>query len=140
VIDLDPKAVVIMIGANDLAEKAGGEIVFGNVKRIIEALKGHSTTMPIMLCETFPCSPDAYRPVAEIRKINALYAETWADDPQVILTKTYAVIAGIRLITDDAQLDLTTLPGPSQKVTFVTPGPMSDAERAALLVDHTSAK
>ena len=32
VIDLSPAAVVIMIGANDLAEKAKGEIIFKNVR------------------------------------------------------------------------------------------------------------
>ncbi len=50
--------------------------------------------MPIILCETFPCAPDNYRPVSEIRKINALYARTWHDDPQVTIAKTYALFAG----------------------------------------------
>ncbi len=94
VIDLAPKAVVLMIGANDLAEKASGEVVFSNVKLIIEALKKHNATMPIVLCETFPCAPDNYRPVAQIRKINKLYEQTWAGDPQVTIVKTYGLFAG----------------------------------------------
>jgi lysophospholipase L1-like esterase len=94
VLALDPRAVVLMIGANDLAEKATGKIVFGNVMLIVEALKAHNPAMPIVLCETFPCAPDNYRPVAEIRKINALYAKTWSGDPQVTIVKTYRLFAG----------------------------------------------
>ncbi|MBB21982.1 MAG: hypothetical protein CMN04_03680 [Roseibacillus sp.] len=94
VLDLNPKAVVIMIGANDLAEKARGETVFTNVKLIVDRLKKHSDAMRIIVCETFPCAPDDYRPVAEIQKINALYAETWDDDARVTLVKTYRLFAG----------------------------------------------
>ena len=94
VLALEPKAVVLMIGANDLAEKASGKTVFDNVKLLITRLKKHNPGMPIILCETFPCAPDNYRPVAEIRRINALYAGTYSDDPQVTLVKTYALFAG----------------------------------------------
>ena len=94
VLDLNPRAVVIMVGANDLAEKARGETVFTNVKLIVDRLKKHSETMRIIVCETFPCAPDDYRPVAEIQKINALYAETWDDDARVTVVKTYRLFAG----------------------------------------------
>lgn len=94
VLALQPRAVVLMIGANDLAEKAGGDVVFANVKLIVERLKKHNPRMPIVLCETFPCAPDNYRPVAEIRKINALYEEAYRDDPRVTLVKTYGLFAG----------------------------------------------
>lgn len=100
VLALNPKAVVIMIGANDLAEKAKGETVFSNVKLIVKRLKEHSPTMPIIVCETFPCAPDDYRPVAEIQKINALYTKAWERDPQVTIAKTYELFAG----TDGASL------------------------------------
>ena len=94
VMALDPRAVVIMVGANDLAEKATGEIVFGNVRLIVDALKKHNQTMPIIVCETFPCAPDNYRPVAEVQKINTLYTRTWDQDPRVRVAKTYGLFAG----------------------------------------------
>ena len=94
VLRLEPAAVVLMVGANDLAEKASSEIVFGNVERIIAALKRHDANMPIVLCETFPCAPDDYRPVAEIQKINRLYARAWQDAPRVTVVKTYGLFAG----------------------------------------------
>lgn len=94
VIDLSPAAVVIMIGANDLAEKAKGEIIFKNVQSIIGNLKSHNSKMPIILCETFPCAPDDYRPVKEIRKVNQLYAKEWGSDSQVKISKTYPLYAG----------------------------------------------
>ena len=87
VIDLSPAAVVIMIGANDLAEKAKGEIIFKNVQSIIGNLKSHNSKMPIILCETFPCAPDDYRPVKEIRKVNQLYAKEWGSDSQVRISR-----------------------------------------------------
>ena len=94
VLALKPRAVVIMVGANDLAEKAKGETVFGNVKLIVERLKAHDENMPVIVCETFPCAPDDYRPVVEIQKINALYAETWANDARVTIGSTYRLFAG----------------------------------------------
>ena len=94
VLDLRPVAVVVIIGANDLAENATGDIVFSNVRLIVDKLKRHNLQMPILLCETFPCAPDDYRPVAEIRRINSLYAKTWTDDSQVIIVDTYARLAG----------------------------------------------
>lgn len=92
--DLEPKAVVIMIGANDLAEKAKGETIFANVKSIITELKKENGEMPIILCETFPCAPDNYRPVAEIQKLNGLYAKEYGNDAQVTIAKTYELYAG----------------------------------------------
>ena len=94
VIDLDPVAVVLMIGANDLAEKAKADVIFSNVKSIIKRLKSHSAKMPIILCETFPCAPDDYRPVKEIKRVNQFYFEEWSEDTQVKISKTYALFAG----------------------------------------------
>ena len=90
VIDLSPAAVVIMIGANDLAEKAKGEIIFKNVQSIIENLKTHNSKMLIRDI----CIPDDYRPVKEIRKVNQLYAKEWGSDSQVRISKTYPLYAG----------------------------------------------
>ena len=94
VIDLDPAAVVLMIGANDLAEKAKADVIFSNVKSIIKRLKSHSSKMPIVLCETFPCAPDDYRPVKEIKRVNQFYFEEWSEDSQVKIAKTYSLFAG----------------------------------------------
>ena len=94
VIDLDPAAVVLMIGANDLAEKAKADVIFSNVKNIIKRLKSHSSKMPIVLCETFPCAPDDYRPVKEIKRVNQFYFEEWSEDSQVKIAKTYSLFAG----------------------------------------------
>ena len=94
VLALNPKAVVIMVGANDLAEKANGETVFNNVKLIVDRLKKHDKSVHIIVCETFPCAPDDYRPVGEIRRINTLYAKTWDKDSRVTLAKTYRLFAG----------------------------------------------
>ena len=94
VLALNPKAVVIMIGANDLAEKAKAGTIFGNVKLLVKGLKEHSSTMPVIVCETFPCAPDNYRPVIEIQKLNAFYSREWEKDTQVTIAPTYELFAG----------------------------------------------
>ena len=51
-----------------------------------------------------------------------------------------AVLAGIRLITDQAQLTRPKFSSPSHKVTFIAPGSMSQAERAATHIDRSAAR
>ncbi|MEC9032847.1 MAG: GDSL-type esterase/lipase family protein, partial [Planctomycetota bacterium] len=73
VLALKPSGVVILIGTNDLEEKASPGVIAGNLKLIIAALKKHNAKMPIILCNTFPSSASKRRPSDQIRKINQLY-------------------------------------------------------------------
>ena len=50
VISLEPSAVVMLMGTNDLEEKAEPETIASNVELIIAALKKHNPGMPIVLC------------------------------------------------------------------------------------------
>lgn len=47
VLSLDPSAVVMLMGTNDLEEKAEPETIADNVELIIAALKKHNPGMPI---------------------------------------------------------------------------------------------
>jgi lysophospholipase L1-like esterase len=95
VIALDPRGVVLLIGTNDLEEKAGPEVIAGNVKLIIAALREHNPTMPVVLCEVMPSSLTKARPAEMIRKINALYLEAVADQPQVTVLDTWSLFANV---------------------------------------------
>ena len=93
VLSLNPKGVVILIGTNDLEEKATPEIIAGNLKLIIAALKKHNAKMPIILCNTFPSSTTKNRPAAQIKKINQLYFAAVKGDPQVTVLDTWRLFA-----------------------------------------------
>jgi hypothetical protein len=93
VLALNPKGVVILIGTNDLEEKASLEVIAGNLKLIIAKLKKHSSKMPIILCNTFPSSASKRRPAEQIKKINQLYFAAVKGDPQVTVLDTWLLFA-----------------------------------------------
>ncbi len=93
VLDLKPAGVVLLIGTNDLEEKAEPEIIAGNLKLILAALKQHNAKMPIILCQVFPSSASKSRPADKIKKVNQLYAAAVKGDAQVTLMETHVLFA-----------------------------------------------
>jgi lysophospholipase L1-like esterase len=93
VLALDPAAVVLLIGTNDLEEKATPETITGNLKLILAAMKRHDPKMPVILCQVFPSSASMRRPADQIRAINALYLAAVKNDPQVIVLDTWTLFA-----------------------------------------------
>lgn len=93
VLTLEPKAVVLLIGTNDLEEKATPETIAGNLKLILAELSNFSATMPIILCQVFPSSETMNRPADQIKKINKLYAEAVKGNAQVTLLETWPLFA-----------------------------------------------
>jgi len=95
VISLNPRGVVMLIGTNDLEEKAEPEVIAGNVRLIVEALKAHDPKMPLVLCMVFPSSESKSRPASKIQKINELYFKAVEDEPQVTVLDTYSLFANV---------------------------------------------
>jgi lysophospholipase L1-like esterase len=95
VLALDPRAVVILIGTNDLEEGATPQVVASNLKLILAALKGHDPRMPIVLCQVFPSAQSKKRPADAIRKINDLYQAAVKGDPQVSYLETWPLFAAV---------------------------------------------
>jgi lysophospholipase L1-like esterase len=93
VLDLNPRAVVILIGTNDLEEKATPETIDSDFKLLIAALKAHNPKMPIIACLVMPSSIAMRRPAEEIKKINALRLASIKGDPQVIPLDTWTLFA-----------------------------------------------
>lgn len=93
VLALNPKAVVMLMGTNDLEEKAEPETIAGNVNLIIEVLKKHNPRMPIILCKVFPSSAQKRRPAEKIQRINELCEKSVKGDPQIIVLETYRLFA-----------------------------------------------
>jgi hypothetical protein len=74
VLALNPSGVVMLMGTNDLEEKATAESIAGNVRLIIDRLEAHNPKMPIILCKVFPSSASKRRSAKDIRRINKLIA------------------------------------------------------------------
>ncbi len=72
VLDIDPRAIVILIGTNDLsARQAPADIAF-NVARLIEAAREQRPAVPIVLCTLPPrAHPDAMIETAKLVELNA---------------------------------------------------------------------
>ena len=103
VIALNPRAVVLLIGTNDLDEKGGSPwVVASNVRLILERLQQHNPAMPVIVCQVMPSSHEKNRPAYLIRRINQLLLELTADQPQVTVIDTWKLFAGP---TNDAKLE-----------------------------------
>ena len=90
---LDPAAVVLLIGTNDLEEGATPDVIAGNLSLIVRALEQHDPRMPIVLCQVFPSSAAKSRPVDQIKAVNARYLAGVKGDRHVIPLDTWALFA-----------------------------------------------
>jgi len=93
VLDLNPRAVVILIGTNDLEEHATPETIDSDFRLLIKTLKAHNPKMPIIACLVMPSSVTMRRPAEDIKKINALRMASIKGDPQIIPLDTWTLFA-----------------------------------------------
>ena len=93
VIALEPAAVVLLIGTNDLEENASVGDVATNVELILEGLRRSDPDLPVFLCEVFPSSAQMSRPANKIQEINRLYRRLASAHPEVHLIETWAPFA-----------------------------------------------
>lgn len=92
VLRLDPSAVVLLIGTNDLEDGAPPEVIASNLALIVAALERHGR-MPIVLCQVFPSAPSLKRPADRIKAVNALYRAAVKNDAQVLYLETWPLFA-----------------------------------------------
>ena len=93
VLSLNPSAVVLLIGTNDLEEGATPATIASNMELILAELKGHRPSMPIILNLVFPSSASKKRPSNLIKDINKRYKALVKGDPQVTLVETWELFA-----------------------------------------------
>ena len=93
VLALDPRAVVMLMGTNDLEEGDSPEVIAANVGEIVERIREHDSEVPILLCKVFPSSSRVRRPAAAIRKVNELCAAAVAEDERVTIVDTWSIFA-----------------------------------------------
>ncbi len=93
VLSLNPSAVVLLIGTNDLEEGASPETIAGNLELLLAELKAHRPSMPIVLNLVFPSSASKKRPADAIKDINERYKALAKNDPQITLVETWELFA-----------------------------------------------
>lgn len=93
VLALHPQAVVLLIGTNDLEEKADPETIAANLKLILAELSRHDPKMPIVLCQVFPSAASKSRPADQIKKLNQSCADAVKGNAQVTLIETWPLFA-----------------------------------------------
>ena len=93
VLALRPKAVVLLMGTNDIEVDVPVEAVGRNFRKIAAALKGHDPKMPVVVCRILPSSATKKRPKETILAANELIAAAVKGDPQFIVLDTYALFA-----------------------------------------------
>lgn len=93
VLSLNPAAIVLLIGTNDLSEAAEPETIVGNLKLMMEEFRKHNPGMPVIFCEVFPSSEIKNRPKEKIREINRLFLKAEKGNPQLIYVETYPLFA-----------------------------------------------
>jgi len=102
VIALNPSAVVMLMGTNDLAENATPEQIAGNVRLIIDALHDHNSDLPIILCRVFPSSAEKDRTAEDIQEINKQLAAAVKGDIRITVLDTWTLFANE---TGDAKIE-----------------------------------
>ena len=93
VIALHPRAVVLLIGTNDIEEDTEPRVIAGNVELLTQTLERALPRVRILLCEVFPSSASKRRPAATIRELNGLYGALAARDHRITLVHTWSVYA-----------------------------------------------
>ena len=93
VLDLNPSAVVLLLGTNDIEVGVDPEAIARNFQKILAAIKARHPQTPIVLCRMFPSSAEKSRPTDTIKRVNALYDAAVKGDPQVIVLDTWTLFA-----------------------------------------------
>lgn len=93
VLSLDPKAVVMLMGTNDLEEHAKPRTVANNVRLILDELHEHDSDMPVVLCLVMPSSETKSRPANKIKALNSMLTEIAEETDHVHLVDTWTPFA-----------------------------------------------
>jgi lysophospholipase L1-like esterase len=93
VLALNPKAVVLLMGTNDIEVEVPVDALGRNFRKIAAALKAHDPKMPVVVCRIFPSAAAKKRPKETILAANEQIAAAVKGDPQFTVLDTYALFA-----------------------------------------------
>lgn len=93
VLAVNPSAVVLLIGTNDLEEQAHPWTIASNIRLLLARLKAHDPAVPVVVCQVMPSSDAKRRPAYKIKRLNLLIREATKDQPQVVHLDTWTLFA-----------------------------------------------
>jgi len=93
VLSLDPKAIVLLMGTNDIGVGIDAEVIGRNFEKIVAAIKAHDRNVPIVLCRIFPSAAEKKRPVSAIQKANERLEAIVKGDRQITVLDTWTLFA-----------------------------------------------
>jgi hypothetical protein len=93
VLSLNPAAIVMLLGTNDIEVNIPPDSIGRNFEEILKAIKAHNPKVPIVLCRMFPSSAQKNRPSETVKAVNALYEASVKGDPQVTVLDTWTLFA-----------------------------------------------
>ncbi|MGB1925290.1 MAG: GDSL-type esterase/lipase family protein [Rubripirellula sp.] len=93
VLTLQPQAVVMLMGTNDLEENADASTIAENVGLILKQLHQHQEDLPIILCGVFPSHESKKRSAKDIQEINRQLALVVKGDDRVTMLDTWTLFA-----------------------------------------------
>jgi len=93
VLDLEPAAIVLLIGTNDIGIGADPEDAADNVQAILAAIKKANRKLPVIVCKVMPSDASKQRPADKIQKLNALVDKIVKRNKQCVRCDTYSLFA-----------------------------------------------
>ena len=93
VLELNPRAVVLLIGTNDLKLGGSPADVAANIGDILDACAAAHPGTPVILCELLPRAAEAGLFPDKILELNTLLASVVKPRRNVILCETFAALA-----------------------------------------------
>jgi|694.fasta_scaffold107203_3 lysophospholipase L1-like esterase len=93
VLALKPKALVMLMGTNDLEEGADAASIAQNIELMLKSIQKHNPALPVTLCRVFPASASKKRPADQIQAINTAIANVAKNFSQVTLVDTWTLFA-----------------------------------------------
>lgn len=93
ILALNPSAIVLLLGTNDIEVGIDPDAIGRNFVRILDAIRARDRRVPVILCRVFPSTPEKSRPRSLIEAINARYDAAVKSDPNVIVVDTWTLFA-----------------------------------------------
>jgi len=98
VLSLNPVAVILLIGTNDLGDGEDADDVAGNIKLILQAIQAGNPKIKVIVCKTMPRAERdgaEFKPVyaGKIQRVNSLVEDFVKTQPEFAICDTWGAFA-----------------------------------------------
>jgi lysophospholipase L1-like esterase len=94
VIDLNPSAVVILIGSIDVAAREGPALLISNLTSVLQELRAYNHSLPIVLCKLPPRGQDSSPLYNQyVQQVNSRFDNLVKSDPKLALLDLYQLLS-----------------------------------------------